>query len=81
MTDKLTTVAGHADVVVRGSSAATYASAGGTLYFGLTLNEIGVVIGIVVTLATFAVNAVFQWRRDQREVAEYLAKQQEASDE
>lgn len=39
---------------------ASYTSAVGTVYFGLTLNEIGVVVGIVATVVTLGVNWWFK---------------------
>lgn len=51
--ERATDAAQHAaDIAAR----ASYVSAGGTAFFGLTLNEIGVAVGIVVTIATAAVN-------------------------
>lgn len=43
--------------------------AGGVASIGasLTLTEVGVVVGIVTALLTFAFNAVFMYRRDRRE--------------
>lgn len=41
-----------------------------TTVLGLTANEwnvLAVITGIVMTVATFAVNAFFQYRRDKRE--------------
>lgn len=49
---------------------AGHVSAGATVYFGLTLNDIGVLVGIVVSLAMWGTNAYFQWRRDRREERE-----------
>lgn len=39
---------------------ATYVSAGGTVYFGLTLNEIGVIVGIIATIVTLGMNWWFK---------------------
>lgn len=43
--------------------------AGGAVSIGasLTLTEIGVIVGIVTAILTFAVNLVYTYRRDQRE--------------
>jgi protein-S-isoprenylcysteine O-methyltransferase Ste14 len=43
--------------------------AGGVASIGasLTLTEVGVIVGIVTALLTFAINAVFMYRRDRRE--------------
>jgi Tfp pilus assembly protein FimT len=39
-----------------------------TVLAGFTLNDLAVVVGIVVTLATFGANIWFQWDKRQREV-------------
>lgn len=49
------------------SSIAGYSSAAATTYFGLTLNEVGVIVGIATSVIMLLVNAYFQWKRDQRE--------------
>jgi hypothetical protein len=41
---------------------APYVAAGATTYFGLTINELGVVVGIVCTIATTAYNI---WHKTQ----------------
>lgn len=51
-------------------------SALATVYFGLTLNELGVVVGIVCSLAMAAANVFFTWRRDRREEREMLRRMQ-----
>jgi len=38
----------------------SYTAAGGTIVFGLTINEIGVLIGIVLGIATYITNLVFR---------------------
>jgi len=50
--------------------AAGQTSAIATVYFGLTLNELGIVVGIVCSLAMAAANVFFTWRRDRREERE-----------
>lgn len=54
-------------VVMKGTSVAGHTSAAATAYFGLTLNELGVIVGIVTSLAMFVLNTYFQIRRDRRE--------------
>ena len=46
--------------------------AGGVASIGasLTLTQIGVVVGIVTALLTFAINAIYMYRKDQREQRE-----------
>lgn len=46
--------------------------AASTTYFGLTLNEIGVVFGIISSALMIGITFYFQWRRDKRE--EHAAK-------
>nr|WP_240763564.1 phage holin family protein [Paraburkholderia silviterrae] len=36
----------------------------------LTLTDIGVIVGIATACLTFALNAFFMWRKDQREQRE-----------
>ena len=48
------------------TSTASYAASGGTVWLGLNSSEwgiVGVVVGIVIALATFAVNYWFQKKR------------------
>lgn len=59
----------------KASAIAGYSSAAATTYFGLTLNELGVLVGIATSIVMLLINAYFQWRRDRRE--EYAAKQLE----
>ena len=48
-------------------STISYAGAGFSVGSGLTPAEWGVVIGIVTALLTFALNAIYQRRRERRE--------------
>lgn len=49
---------------------APYAAAGVTTYFGLTVNEIGVIVGIVATVVTTVYNI-----RHKRRVLELMRQQ------
>ncbi|MCA1857462.1 phage holin family protein [Massilia oculi] len=50
--------------------------AGGATAIGasLTLTEIGVIVGIITALLTFAINAIYTYRRDRREQRETDAR-------
>lgn len=50
--------------------------AGGATAIGasLTLTEIGVIVGIITALLTFGINAVYMYRKDQREQRETDAR-------
>lgn len=62
-------------IIMKGTSVAGHTSAAATAYFGLTLNEIGVIVGICTSLLMLVANLYFQWRRDKRE--EHAAKELE----
>jgi hypothetical protein len=81
MTDHATVAQHGADLAVRITSVSTYASATGTMYFGLTLNEIGVLFGILATVITLAANLIFQRKRDRREEELHRRKMHEGSRE
>lgn len=44
-----------------------YGGSGGAVFFGLTVNELGVVVGIFTAVTGLAVNFYFKWREDQRQ--------------
>jgi uncharacterized membrane protein (DUF485 family) len=48
----------------------SYAGGVASVAASLTLTEVGVIIGIVTALLTFAVNAVYMYRKDKREQRE-----------
>lgn len=50
------------------ASKVQYSGAGAALLFGLTINEIGVIIGITVGVLGFLINIYFSWRSDQRQI-------------
>lgn len=54
-------------------------SAVATVYFGLTLNELGVLVGIVCSLVMAGANVFFTWRRDRREEREMLQRLREGA--
>lgn len=60
----------HEETAIAAAKAGGHAAAGGTIYFGLTMNEIGVVCGIVTSVLMVAISFYFQWRRDRREERE-----------
>ncbi|MFD1556046.1 holin [Paraburkholderia silviterrae] len=52
------------------TEAASYAGSGVAMGASLTLTDIGVIVGIATACLTFALNAFFMWRKDQREQRE-----------
>ena len=40
----------------------SYTAAGGTIIFGLTINEIGVLVGILLGVATYVTNLIFRMK-------------------
>lgn len=52
----------------------SYAGASVSIASSLTLTEWGVIIGIATALLTFALNAVYMYRKDRREESETRAK-------
>ena len=55
--------------IVAGKVAA-YGGAGGSVFFGLTLNELGVLVGMVVAVAGLALSQYWSWKKDRREMRE-----------
>lgn len=55
---------------------ASYAGATVSVVSGLTLTDIGIIVGIVTALVTFAANMIYQYRRDKRESRLYEAEMQ-----
>lgn len=49
------------------SKAAVYTGASGAVISGLTLNELGVVVGIFVGIAGLLMGQYWSWRKDRRE--------------
>lgn len=52
------------------SEAVSYAGSGVAVGSSLTLTDIGVIVGIATAVLTFALNAIFMWRKDRREQRE-----------
>jgi H+/gluconate symporter-like permease len=52
------------------SEATSYAGSAATIGASLTLTEIGVVVGIITALLTFAMNLYFTKRKEKRELRE-----------
>lgn len=52
------------------TEAASYTGSAVALGSSMTLTDVGVIVGIATALATFALNAFFMWRKDQREQRE-----------
>ncbi|MDA3152274.1 hypothetical protein JR313_20175 [Pseudomonas aeruginosa] len=48
-------------------SAASYTGAGISVLSGLTLTDVGIIVGIATAILTFAANMVWQARKDRRE--------------
>lgn len=57
-----------------GPEVTSYAGAAVSVASSLTLTEIGVIVGIVTALLTFAGNAVYMYRKDKREQRETEAR-------
>lgn len=55
-------------------SATSYAGATVSVVSGLTLTDVGIIIGIVTAIVTFAANMIYQHRKDKREQALYEAQ-------
>lgn len=49
------------------SKTAAYAGSGAAVISGLTLNEIGVIVGIFVGVIGLIASQYWSWRKDQRE--------------
>ena len=54
--------------------AATYGGAGSMIVFGLTLYELGIIVGIVTALLGYVTQLYFNRRRDRRELLEHSAR-------
>jgi hypothetical protein len=52
----------------------SYAGSTVSVVSSLTLTEIGIIVGIITALATFALNAFYTYRKDQREKLESRAR-------
>lgn len=59
----------------------SYAGAGTSIASSLTFTDIGILVGICTAVATFALNAWFQWDRRRREIKEHEARLKKLDDE
>jgi uncharacterized membrane protein (DUF485 family) len=50
--------------------AASYTGSGASIAASLTFTDIGVLVGIATALLTFALNALYMYRKDRREQRE-----------
>lgn len=57
-------------------SAASYTGAGISVLSGLTLTDVGVIVGIATAILTFVANIVWQVRKDRREKELYELERQ-----
>ena len=55
--------------IVAGKVAA-YGGSGGAVVAGLTLNELGVIVGIFVAVVGLVLGQIWSWRKDRREARE-----------
>ena len=65
----------------KAATASTYGGGAGAVVSGLTLNEAGVIVGIVVAVAGLAAQLYFGIRRDRRERELHERKMDTKSDE
>lgn len=56
------------------SKAAAYGGAVSAIFSGLTVSEIGVIIGTIVGVVGLLLGQFWSWRRDRREVREMEAR-------
>ena len=62
------------NAAIVGSKTAAYGGASGAVVSGLTMNELGVLVGIFVGLAGLLLGQYWSWRKDRREQRESLAR-------
>jgi hypothetical protein len=55
------------EIIIAGSKVAQYGGSAGALIFGLSLEQVAAIFGVVVALAGYGTNVYFQWRKDRRE--------------
>lgn len=65
-------------VAIKAANAVTQAAAAGTIYFGLTLNELGVVVGILVAVVGLIGQLGLTWYYKHQHLE--LARQKRAAD-
>ena len=74
MSEPISGAAAAASGVGKFSGPASYAGGAVSIGASLTLTDIGILVGIVTALLTFVLNAVYTYRRDQREQRESEAR-------
>ncbi len=62
------------------SETASYTGAVVSIGSSLTLTGLGIIVGMVTAILTFAVSTYFAWRRDRREEREARARLEELKD-
>lgn len=62
------------NAVIVGGKVAAYGGSGAAVVSGLTLNELGVIVGIVVGVAGLVLGQFWSWRKDRREQREMDAR-------
>lgn len=68
----------HEQTAIKTANVVTQAAAAGTVYFGLTLNEIGVIVGIIVGVVGLIGQLSLTWYYKHQHLR--LARQKRASD-
>lgn len=66
-------------VAIKTANAVTQAAAAGTVYFGLTLNELGVIVGMFVAIVGLIGQLTLTWYYKHQHLE--LARQKRASDQ
>tara|TARA_Y100000310_G_scaffold302008_1_gene338955 strand:+ start:932 stop:1156 length:225 start_codon:yes stop_codon:yes gene_type:complete len=54
-------------VAVKAAHGGAYIGSGATIISGLTVNEWGVIVGMIFTVLTYLTFTIFKYRQDQRE--------------
>lgn len=62
------------NAAIVGGKVAAYGGSGAAVVSGLTLNEIGVIVGIVVAVLGLLLGQFWSWRKDRREQREMDAR-------
>ena len=62
------------NVAIAGSKVAAYGGSGTAVVSGLTLHEIGVIVGIAVAVLGLLLGQFWSWRKDRREQREMMAR-------
>jgi flagellar biosynthesis component FlhA len=67
-------------LVIQITEKTTYAAAASGFFFGLSVNDFGMILSLVIALATCVSSVYFQWRRDKREERESQEKHHESEE-